>query len=244
MMYVGEFVDIQKYLVVDFLNFIDIVNEFKSLCGFKNIKVVHGKKHKMEDNNIFVLIENDYGIRNLRNVLNPENYGVNFYVVKLTDALSNDVDDGQLHRVIKYCDAQTSMGITWEVVEHKAGAGSEHGANEAETNVNEGVESKVSGGQSEKRTVEKDKEKNIGSDTSKSSDDDFKDDIYNAIDENEVSSNIDDWEDVNIKFSMNDDRTNFTAGMTFANDIEIRSAVAKYGISKGYFIEVCQKWIL
>ncbi|KAK1384443.1 hypothetical protein POM88_022178 [Heracleum sosnowskyi] len=72
-----------------------------------------------------------------------------------------------------------------------------------------------------------------GSDTSESSEDEFKDDIYNAVDESEDSSDEDYLQGFNTKFSGDDNRPTFTVGMTFSNAVQVRAAIAKYGISRG-----------
>lgn len=64
----------------------------------------------------------------LVDVLSLESTGLNFYVVKQTDVLSDDVDDGLLHGVIEDCIAKTSKGIIGEWAWARAGAiaGCEH----------------------------------------------------------------------------------------------------------------------
>lgn len=164
--------------------------------------------------------------------------GVDFYLAKQIDTLSDDIDDDWLHKVIEFCDTQTGTGtaIMREGVEHAVGGVGEEGFNESaqtkvETSVTEGVETGFGGVHNEKMVVEG---HNIiiyaGSDTSESSEDD----IYNAVDGSEDASDEDDLQAFNTKFSVDDNRPTFTIGMKFANAVEVRAAIAKM-VPQGVF---------
>lgn len=121
------------------------------------------------------------------------------------------VDAVWLHRVIEYCNAQTSKSITREGGEQGTGAGCQPDANEVvqievQTSVY-GVETWVDGdgGKHKKRVVEG--VTYTGNGTSESSNDEFNDNIYNVTDENEVPIDEDDLEDFN--------RPTFLLGMTY-----------------------------
>lgn len=73
-------------------------------------------------------------------------------------------------------------------------------------------------------------------DTSESSGDEYKNDIYNVKDENEGSSDEDlltTHARYMTKFSMDDDKPTFRLGMIFANAIEVRTTITNYGLSRG-----------
>ncbi|KAK1384444.1 hypothetical protein POM88_022179 [Heracleum sosnowskyi] len=108
--------------------YVDLYFHFGGKWIYEPEMMYVGGEHGVEENKTYLSIENDFGIRNLVHMLTPESKGVDFYLAKQIDMLSDDIDDDWLHKVIEFCDTQTSMATVREGVEHEVGDVGERGS--------------------------------------------------------------------------------------------------------------------